>query len=98
DGHVTGVQTCALPISARPWPPPAPTRRSRAPPASDAAGRRDAARASLGRTGGTVLRAARLPPLPATSQERAIGSAAMLLAVDVRSEERRVGEGGRAGG
>src|SRR5207253_8557944 len=79
DGHVTGVQTCALPISRSAGPPLRPPRRGRrrgeqrvARPAASRG------RAAPGRRGGPALRgsrrrpgrAATTPPEPARSEER----------------------------
>src|SRR5690606_40311719 len=81
DFHVTGVQTCALPISypcspRRRTPSPTPTGRSCPPPRSRTTHGRRPARA--GASGGG---AARLPP------------GRVPVVAGGRSEERRVGKG-----
>src|SRR5207253_5176464 len=78
DGHVTGVQTCALPIYSHPMDrcrkqTQVPWRRRRRELHREA---RQAQREEL--------------PVPA-------GAGALELAAPVRSEERRVGKGGRGG-
>src|SRR5207253_5527121 len=74
DGHVTGVQTCALPIS--PMPQPTPT----APAPTGAAPTVQAARTRLSSTGGQQSGASCRPststgdsPTPSRSEERRVG-------------------------
>src|SRR5690606_40759464 len=83
DFHVTGVQTCALPISIRR------TRRC------SSSGARPA---SVARKPSMVAMLGRIIPAPLLMPVMAIGVSPSMICLEWRSEERRVGREGGYGG
>src|SRR5690606_39569764 len=86
--HVTGVQTCALPICRL----PGPGRRAAAAPARTREGPARNQQATGTRTDGEPGMSAKAP-----AKKRGLGRGLEALLGPKRSEERRVGEGWGAG-